>query len=209
MLIIGLTGPTGAGKGMFSQIAVRDFGALHIDTDKVARQVVEPGSTGLATLVRYFGDGILRPDGALDRARLAGIVFTDKEKLAALNKITHPLVTEEVEKHLAKARKENIPFAIIDAPLLFESGEDKICDVTVGIVADESTRFTRILARDGIDENAARKRLASAKSTDFFRKRCDYLLENDGGQAEFEEKIRAFFKSLCKPHTVRTQKEPT
>ena len=168
MRIIGLTGPTGAGKGKFSQIAVRAFGAEHIDTDKIARQVVEPGSA----------------------------VFSDRRKLAALNGITHPLVTKEVEKRLADARKRQCPFAVIDAPLLFESGEDKLCDVTVGILADEQTRLLRILERDGIDREAAEKRLSAAKSNEYFRERCGYILENDSDQAVFEAQIRRFFEAL-------------
>lgn len=196
MLIIGLTGPTGAGKGTFSQIAVRAFGAEHIDTDKIARQVVEPGSAGLAALVGYFGNGILRADGSLDRKKLAAIVFSDRRKLAALNGITHPLVKKEVEKRLADARERLCPFAVIDAPLLFESGEDKLCDVTVGILADEQTRFLRILARDGIDREAAEKRLSAAKSNEYFRERCGYILENDSDQAAFEAQIRRFFEAL-------------
>ena len=196
MLIIGLTGPTGAGKGTFSQIAVRAFGAEHIDTDKIARQVVEPGSAGLAALVEYFGNGILRADGALDRKKLAAIVFSDRSKLAALNGITHPLVEKEVEKRLADARERLCPFAVIDAPLLFESGEDKLCDVTVGILADEQTRLLRILARDGIDREAAEKRLSAAKSNEYFRERCGYILENDSDQAVFEAQIRRFFEAL-------------
>lgn len=196
MLIIGLTGPTGAGKGTFSQIAVRAFGAEHIDTDKIARQVVEPGSAGLAALVGYFGNGILRADGSLDRKKLAAIVFSDRSKLAALNGITHPLVEKEVEKRLADARERLCPFTVIDAPLLFESGEDKLCDVTVGILADEQTRLLRILARDGIDREAAEKRLSAAKSNEYFRERCGYILENDSDQAAFEAQIRRFFEAL-------------
>lgn len=196
MLIIGLTGPTGAGKGTFSQIAVRAFGAEHIDTDKIARQVVEPGSAGLAALVGYFGNGILRADGSLDRKKLAAIVFSDRRKLAALNGITHPLVEKEVEKRLVDARERLCPFAVIDAPLLFESGEDKLCDVTVGILADEQTRLLRILARDGIDREAAEKRLSAAKSNEYFRERCGYILENDSDQAVFEAQIRRFFEAL-------------
>ena len=196
MLIIGLTGPTGAGKGTFSQIAVRAFGAEHIDTDKIARQVVEPGSAGLAALVGYFGNGILRADGSLDRKKLAAIVFSDRRKLAALNGITHPLVEKEVEKRLADARERLCPFAVIDAPLLFEIGEDKLCDVTVGILADEQTRLLRILARDGIDREAAEKRLSAAKSNEYFRERCGYILENDSDQAAFEAQIRRFFEAL-------------
>ena len=201
MLIIGLTGPTGAGKGPFSQIAVRAFGAEHIDTDKIARQVVEPGSAGLAALVGYFGNGILRADGSLDRKKLAAIVFSDRSKLAALNGITHPLVEKEVEKRLADARERLCPFAVIDAPLLFESGEDKLCDVTVGILADEQTRLLRILARDGIDREAAEKRLSAAKSNEYFRERCGYILENDSDQAAFEAQIRRFFEALSEQHS--------
>ena len=135
------------------------------------------------------------------RKKLAAIAFSDRRKLAALNGITHPLVTKEVEKRLADARKRQCPFAVIDAPLLFESGEDKICDVTVGILADEQTRLLRILARDGIDREAAEKRLAAAKNNEYFRERCGCILENDGDEAAFEAQIRRFFEALSEQHS--------
>lgn len=187
MLIIGLTGPSGAGKGLFGKTAAERFGALHIDTDRLARAVAEPGKPCLADLTAAFGSGILRADGTLDRARLGGIVFSDHEKLAALNRITHHYITDEVKKLLAQAEKDGVPVAVIDAPLLFESGENAICHVTVGVLADEKTRLRRILARDGIDEKAARSRLASGKDETFFRERCDYILVNDGDSDAFAE----------------------
>ena len=205
MVIIGLTGPTGAGKGVFARVAAKEFHALHIDTDKLAREVVKPGKPCLAALVDRFGKDILLPDGSLNRKTLAGIVFSDKEKLAFLNAVTHPAITEEVERQLALARQEDLPYAVIDAPLLFESGENRICNVTVGVLADEKTRLARILARDGIDREAAEKRLASAKDAAYFKKNCDIILQNDSSAAEFEKEIRSFFAALQKENmAVRT-----
>lgn len=196
MLIIGLTGPTGAGKGEFGRIAADEFHALHIDTDRVAREVVEPGTPCLAALSEAFGKRILAPDGSLDRRKLAAVVFSDREKLDKLNRITHPAITSEVRRRLDKAASDGTEAAVIDAPLLFESGEDKLCDVTVGVIADEAVRLARILARDGLDPTAAEKRMRAAKSADWFKERCSYILENDSDRESFARAVRTLWGKL-------------
>ena len=206
MKIIGLTGPTGAGKSALGQIAEKRFGARHIDTDKIARLVVEPGKPCLAALAEAFGRDILRPDGSLDRKALAGLVFADRRKLAKLNALTHPYITAEVRAILAEAEKAGAAFAIIDAPLLFESGENALCDITVGVIADESTRLSRIIERDGLDPTAAKSRLASAKDNAYFRERCDVILENNADRASFEKEVCRFFEALGAPHSKEPKK---
>lgn len=196
MLVIGLTGPTGAGKGEFGRLAREEFGALHIDTDRTAREVVEPGKPCLDALVKTFGSKILAADGSLDRRALGGIVFADKEKLQTLNAVTHPFITKEVRRTLEDAETRGITLAVIDAPLLFEAGEDAICDVTVGVVAPERVRLARILARDGVTEKAARSRIASGKSTAFFASRCDVLLANAADLASFTAASSAVLRAL-------------
>lgn len=197
MLIIGLTGASGAGKGLFGKTAKEAYGALHIDTDLIAREVVEPGKPCLDDLRQHFGTRILREDGTLNRAALGNIVFSDPAELAVLNRITHHYVTDEVRRILACAEKDGVRIAIVDAPLLFESGEDAICDVTVGVVADQDTRLRRIMQRDGIDLAAAKKRLAAGKDTAFFCERCDYILENNADAASFAEKAAALLQTLA------------
>ncbi len=185
MIVIGLTGASGAGKGLFGRNASEKHGALHIDTDKTARQVVEPGKPCLEEIKAYFGEGVINPDGSLDRKALGRIVFSDTEKLSVLNGITHRYITAEVREALCKAEKDGYKAAIIDAPLLFESGEDSLCDVTVGVIAEKSARKQRIIMRDGITEEMADNRIASGKDSDFFKDNCNYILENNQSDTDF------------------------
>ena len=196
MIIIGLTGATGAGKGLFGKIVAEKLGLYHIDTDKIARLVVEPGRTCLEELVEHFGNDILSNDGTLLRKKLGEIVFTDKKELEKLNEITHKYITLEVERELDKARKLCKKAAIIDAPLLFESGENKLCDVAIGVIAKKSVRKSRIISRDGISEEMAEKRITSGKDDDFFIQRCDYILENNSTETDFEKQCVEILKVL-------------
>lgn len=201
MIIIGLTGATGAGKGLFGKIASDKFGLYHIDTDITARLVVEPGMPCLEELAGHFGKDILNDDGTLFRKKLGEIVFSDKKELEKLNEITHKHITLEVERELDKARKLCKKAAIIDAPLLFESGEDKLCDVTVGIIANSDIRKKRILSRDGITEEMADMRIASGKNEEFFVSRCDYIIENNGNETDFEQQCVGLLKALTENDT--------
>lgn len=191
MKIIGLTGQSGAGKSSFSKaLAKHDIPCL--DTDKTSRQVVEKGSPCLQELVEAFGSNILLPDGSLDRKKLGTIAFSDKDKLDLLNSITHRYISIEVDKWLKKQEALGAVAAVIDAPQLFESGIDMICDLTVAVVADENTRYLRILSRDGISEEYARKRMACQKSDKFFISNCTHIIYNNGSEEELFEKAEAF-----------------
>ncbi len=205
MIIIGLTGATGAGKGFFGKIAAEKFGFCHIDTDKTARSVVEKGKPCLEELTEHFGKHILKDDGTLDRKKLAGIVFSDKKELEILNKITHKYITEEVGNELEKARKDGKAAAIIDAPLLFESGENKLCDVTVGVIAKSDIRKQRIMSRDGISEEMAQSRIASGKNEEFFKVRCDYIIENNADEETFEQSCVKLLKILTENSTGKVK----
>lgn len=198
MIVIGLTGATGAGKGCFGKTAREKYGFVHIDTDKTAREVVMPGEPCLEDIKNFFGDAVINSDGTLDRKRLGEIVFSDAEKLKVLNKITHHYITDRVNEIIEKARKEEKIAVIIDAPLLFESGENELCNVTVGVIAEKSTRKSRIMSRDGISEEMAEKRIDSGKDEDFFRQRCDYILENNGDESEFSQKVCDVIEKILK-----------
>ena len=191
MITIGLTGQSGAGKGAFSK-ALSLLGIPCLDTDITARQVVEKGKPCLLELVDSFGETILLPDGCLDRKKLGTLAFSDKEKLLDLNCITHKYISLEVDKWLKEQKDKGAFAAVIDAPQLFESGIDGICDMTVAILADENTRFLRILSRDGITEEYARKRMASQKDDGFFISHCDHIIYNNGDEQELLEKAKAF-----------------
>ena len=196
MIIIGLTGATGAGKGSFGRIAKEKFHLIHIDTDKTARSVVEPGKPCLKDIREYFGNEVINDDGTLNRRNLGNIVFTDGDKLKMLNSITHHYITDEVNSIINTSRNKGEKAVIIDAPLLFESGEDKLCDVTVGVVAQRAVRKKRIMARDGISEEMAENRINSGKDEAYFREKCDYILENNDGEDEFSLKVYNLLKTL-------------
>lgn len=198
MLILGLTGQSGAGKGIFSQAVKSREGVYVLDTDITARQVVCKGQPCLKELVDFFGNGILSDDGTLNRPRLAEVAFSDAEKHTKLNEITHFHIMKKVNGWLDECREKKARCAVIDAPLLFESGADKLCDITVGIIAPYDTRLKRIMKRDGIDEKNGRIRLDSQPDDSFFYEKCTYILENSDDTSAFEKKALSFIDGVLK-----------
>ena len=186
MRVIGLTGGTGAGKGEVS-LCFMTQGIKCLDADKVSREVCKPGKPCLAELVEYFGPEILNPDGTLDRKGLATLVFGEENaekreiKQAALNRITHKHIIDAMNAWLAEREREGATLAVVDAPQLFESGFDRHCDYTIGVIADEKVRIRRITSRDGITVEVAEKRIRAQKSDQFFIDTCDFIVYNNAG----------------------------
>lgn len=176
MIKLGLTGPTGAGKSTVARLLEQN-GIPLVDADAIARTVTEKGSPVLSALADAFGNDILFPDGSLDRRALAAVAFSSKENTEKLNAVTHPAILARIRRALADATGDAV---VLDAPLLFETGLDALCDHTVAIVADEAVRLARITARDGISEEAAKKRMAVQPDTAFYAARADILLYNNG-----------------------------
>ena len=195
-VVIGLTGGSGAGKSLVS-LALSENGVPVLDTDRVSRAVCEPGQPCLAALTERFGTGILNGDGTMDRKGLAALVFgepdPDKkaEKLHALNTITHKYILDACRDWIAGRYAEGARAVCIDAPQLFESGFDRECDRIVAVTAEKETRIARIIARDGISRDAAEQRIAVQYDDDFYRKRCDAVIENNGAPAEIPPKVFA------------------
>ena len=194
MTVIGLCGGSGSGKTTASSV-MASLGAAVIDTDRVYREICIPGSPCVRELASSFGDDILLPDGSLDRTKLGAIVFSDDGARAELNRITHRYIAEETKRLLASYEAEGKASAVIDAPLLFESGFNAFCDITVGVTADEETRIARITARDGISRERAAARIASQLSDIELRRRCDRIIENNDGQTRFISDVRSFYMS--------------
>ncbi len=195
MKVIGLTGPTGAGKSLFCEVFV-SLGIPCLDTDLVARKVVEKGTDCLLELVECFGEGILLPDGSLNRKALGSVAFSSKEKLDKLNAITHKHITEAVVLWLEECKAKGSRAAVIDAPQLFESGENKICDITVAVIAEKDIRLKRIIERDSIDSEYAEKRMASQKDDEFFIDNCDYIIYNNGVSVLMKKDVIALAEKL-------------
>ena len=196
MRIIGITGPTGAGKTTALH-ALADLGAAVIDCDGVYHDLTENSAPMLDELRRRFGDGIFDSDGALQRKVLGTIVFGDEGSLADLNAITHRYVNDEVDRRLDQARGEGRPAAAVDAIALLDSDLRDKCHFTVAVTAPDEVRVRRIMARDGIGAEYARLRLAAQKPVEYFEHNSDYTLRNDGEDpAEFYRRARALFESL-------------
>lgn len=195
MKIIGIVGGSGAGKSVLCN-ALEKRGIPTLDTDKTAREVVKKGKPCLEKLASEFGKEILDENGELIRKKLAEIAFSDRKRHEALNTITHKYIVEEVKRWLYEMDMRGCNAVSIDAPMLFESGLDKICDVKIAVVAPEEMRIKRIILRDGIDENAAKKRIKSQKSEAELRELCDIVIENDGTPEEFTKKAEALSEKL-------------
>ncbi len=197
LIIIGLCGGSGSGKTTAAAV-MRGEGAAVIDTDRVYRELCVPGSPCLSELCGTFGQGIISEDGSLDRRALGGIVFKDAEARKTLNRITHAYIKEETLRLISAYEKKGYPAVVVDAPLLFESGFDALCDVTVGITADIGLRAERIISRDGISRADAEKRLAAQSKDDELRARCGTIIENDGDADAFARRIREFYLNALK-----------
>lgn len=176
MKIIGITGPTGAGKTT-ALGALRELGAWMIDADEVYHRLLEESAPLREALTARFGD-IQDKSGKIDRKKLGNVVFEDPAALSDLNAITHRFIGEEIDRQLSAARAEGRSAAAIDAIALIESGLGDRCDTVVGVIAPAELRVRRIMAREGIPEDYAWKRVNAQQGEEFFRTHCDYLLEN-------------------------------
>lgn len=198
MKIIGITGPTGAGKTTALN-ALQSFGAAVIDADAVYHELTVSSAELREALTARFGE-VYDERGSLDRKKLGAIVFNDQAALLDLNQITHRFVDREIARMLRRAEEQGRPVAAIDAIALFESGLDQKCDAVVGVIAPEEVRVRRIMAREGISEQYARMRVAAQKNEVFYRERCTYLLENNEKDTpeDFSLRALALFREILK-----------
>ena len=197
MKVIGITGPTGAGKTT-ALGALEKLGAVVIDCDAVYHRLLAESAPLRAALTGRFGPGILGPDGGADRKELGNVVFNDPAALADLNAITHRFVMEEVDRAIARAAEEGRPAVAIDAIALIESGARERCDALVAVLAPKEVRIRRIMAREGIPEDYARRRVEAQKGDEFFRAHCPYVLENRGEESreDFARRARELFARI-------------
>lgn len=195
LFVLGLTGPTGAGKGaVAARLAERGF--VRIDADQEARAVVEPGSPCLAALVRVFGAEILKEDGSLDRAALAKLAFAGG-RVAELNATTHPYIRARIEYTLAELAQRGVHYVVLDAPALFESGADRICDRVAAVMAPAKDRLARIMRRDGLTLKQARERLLAQPEESFYTQRADAVLQNGGDESALEREADRLYEAVA------------
>lgn len=195
MKIIGLTGPSGAGKGFcYSLFSKHDIPC--IDTDKVYHDLLAPPSSCVDELVVTFGAEILDQSGTVNRKKLADIVFSDesKSKLECLNKITHKFVLEKTKRLIESYEQDNKKAVVVDAPLLFEANFDKFCDFSIAVICDTSIRLKRIMTRDSITEEAALMRINSQNPDDFYTTRAKYTVCNDCDKAALDRRLEGILR---------------
>ncbi len=186
VLLVGLTGGIGAGKSSVSALLAAK-GAVVIDADAITRELQEPGTPVFEAMVERFGPGIVAPDGTLDRAAVADIVFNDAAALADLNKIVHPAVGAEIANRL-QAEAETDHVVILDVPLLVESGRDDMVALIV-VDADPEIAVTRLVEQRGFREADARARIARQASREERLARADFVIHNDGTREELERRV--------------------
>ncbi|MEW2067487.1 dephospho-CoA kinase [Streptomyces sp. NPDC007346] len=195
MLKVGLTGGIGAGKSEVSRRFV-EYGAVLIDSDLIARQVVEPGTPGLAAVVEEFGPDILAADGTLDRPALGAIVFADPDRRAALNAIIHPLVGARA----AELEREAAADAVVvhDVPLLAENALAPFYDLVVVVDASPETQLDRLVNLRGMTESDARARMAAQATREERLAVADLTVDNDGPLEALESQVRGVWEELLR-----------
>ena len=208
VMVVGLTGQTGAGKSTVSQVFAQNGFAV-INADTIARVVVEKGSKCLDEISDFFGSRILNEDKTLNRKALAKIVFTDKSKLDSLNTIIYPYITGEILKQIKAHSINGEKLILLDAPTLFESHADDFCEFIISVVASPDIRRNRRIERDGLTPEQADERMSSQLDADFFISHSDYIIENNdsmdnvsGISNEVSAKIRDIYYKRAKTPAI-------
>ncbi|MGV4887235.1 dephospho-CoA kinase [Streptomyces viridosporus] len=195
MLKVGLTGGIGAGKSEVSRLLV-ECGAVLIDADRIAREVVEPGTPGLAAIVDAFGTDVLAPDGSLDRPALGSLVFADPDRLAVLNSIVHPLVGARSRELEAAVAEDAV--VVHDVPLLTENGLASLYDLVIVVDASPETQLDRLVRRRGMTEEDARARMAAQATREQRREIADIVIDNDVPLEALERRVKEVWADLVR-----------
>ncbi|WP_035743004.1 dephospho-CoA kinase [Parafrankia elaeagni] len=192
--MVGLTGGIGSGKSAVSECLVR-HGAHLVDADRIAREVVEPGSSGLAAVAEAFGPDVLTPDGSLDREALGRVVFADEKSRRRLEAITHPLIRAEMARRIAAAPADAV--VIHDVPLLVESSRRPGYDLIVVVETPRELRLER-LARRGLPADQAEARMAAQATDEQRRAVADILVDNSGTLDDLQARVAEVWQELLR-----------
>ncbi|RKS09757.1 dephospho-CoA kinase [Nocardiopsis sp. Huas11] len=195
MLKVGLTGGIGSGKSAVSA-GLAEHGAVIVDADAIAREVVEPGTPGLAAVVAEFGEEVLTSDGRLDRARLGEIVFADEAKLARLNAIVHPLVGERSAELMERATESGADVVVYDVPLLVENDLGAFYDVVVVVDAPDETRVERVASDRGMPRDQVWARIRNQADRDTRLAAADLVVDNSGSREELRDRVADLWRAL-------------
>lgn len=195
MKIIGVTGSSGSGKTTLSQILNERDDVKIIDADKVVRELSIPGTEYLNSIKETFGQEVFLEDGNLNRKMLAQKIYNDNASREKLNNLTFNYVVKEIITRIKNIKDENIKFAIIDAPLLFESNLDKCCDFVIALIADFELKVRRICKRDNIDEETAKSRLSIQNNDSYYTEKADFVIQNSEN-SDLKTEIEKIFEKI-------------
>lgn len=196
MTILGITGPTGAGKSLFSEYLTQQQIPV-IDADAVYHRLLVPPSPCLTALRQAFGEAVFKSDGTLDRPALSQIVFHNAEQLALLNHTVLGFVLDEIRKQIAQAERDGKTSLIaVDAPTLIESRFHQECSFVISVLAPAELRTVRIMERDHLSREAAEARVRAQKDDAFYQAHSDFVLTNDGDREGFYQKCQALIRTL-------------
>jgi dephospho-CoA kinase len=196
-MIFGLTGGIATGKSTVAEMLQR-HGAVIVDADKVARQVVEPGEEGLKRIASVFGDEVISREGTLDRPALGRIIFHDEKARRKLNELLHPLIMDKMRRDTEKVRQTE-PHAVIiwDVPLLIEEKMTDLVDEVILVYVPQQVQLARLQARDHLDNDEAAARLAAQLPIDEKKRWADYVIDNSGTREETEMQVARLWSELC------------
>lgn len=195
MLVVGLTGGIASGKSTVSGLFV-EAGVPVICADELAREVVKAGSPGLAEIQRAFGEEVIDLQGELDRAAMARVVFHHADRRGLLESIIHPRVAEEKRKRLTELQRQGYSVAIVDVPLLYETGWDQFFDLVIVVTVSRETQEERLRARDGMSREDATARLDAQMPIEEKARRADRVVDNSGSMAHTREQVDVLVKEL-------------
>lgn len=197
MKILGITGPSGAGKTTLTNILRNNYKAYTIDADEVAKKLSNNNQTEyFRQMVKLFGNDVVKEDGNLDRKRVATIIYNNEEKRNSLNKLTFQYVVDEITDQIKEVRKQDYDYIGIDVPLLYEAKMEKICDCVIAVVAEDNEKITRICKRDNISPELAKQRLEIQKDNEFFAQKANFVIYNDGSIEKLEKSLKEIIEKI-------------
>lgn len=189
VMVVGLTGQTGAGKSTVSGV-FRECGFGIINADQISREVVKKGSSCLGEIKDCFPERVINPDGTLNRRELGAIVFSDQKKKELLNSIMYPYIVGRILQEIHTFADDGQKMILLDAPTLFESRADDFCELIISVVAKEPLRRERIMERDGLEEDQAQQRIDSQLPEEFFIRHSDFIIKNNKDRGNLDAVAR-------------------